>query len=87
MSGKKDCRKELKKLLKRLEDDCDQVTIFIQSGSKCCKQTGCICDVDDCFVELLAKDNPCERTYILLDCICAVENCVEGCCSYDDKCE
>mgnify|MGYP006298242495 CR=1 FL=1 len=77
MGCRGECQEDLKKLLKRLEDDCEQVTIFLQTGSKCCKRTGCICDVDDCFVVLLDDDDPCERTYILLDCICAVKNCVE----------
>lgn len=80
MSCRDECREELKELLTQLQDNCEQVTIFIQSGDKCCKRTGCICDVDDCFVVLLDDDDPCERTYILLDCICAVRNCVE------DKC-
>ncbi len=80
------CENKLKKVLKQLETECERVTIFLQTGSKYCKQTGCICDVNDCFVVLLADDDPCQRTYILLDCICAIENCVETSCSYDGEC-
>lgn len=82
---KGDCKRKLKEVLNQLETECERVTIFLQTGSKCCKQTGCICDVNDCFVVLLADDNPCKRTYILLDCICAVENCIETSCSYDGE--
>ncbi len=78
MSCRERCQEELKELLMQLQDNCEQVTIFIQSGDKCCKRTGCICDVDDCFVVLLDDEDPCQRTYILLDSICAVKNCVEG---------
>ncbi|GAB6138902.1 hypothetical protein [Halanaerobaculum tunisiense] len=72
------CRDELKKLLKRLETECEEVTIFIQTGDECCARTGCICDVDDCFVTIFDTDDACQRTFILLDCICAVKNCVDG---------
>jgi hypothetical protein len=75
--AKSNCRKKLKKLLARFKDECEEITIFIQSGDKCCRRTGCICDVDDCFVTLIDTDDNCQRNWILLDCICAVKNCVE----------
>ncbi len=75
------CRKKLKKLLKRLDEQCERITIFIQSGSKCCKLTGCLCDVNDCFAVLIDTNDTCQRTYIAMDCICAVKTCVEDRCS------
>jgi hypothetical protein len=72
-----ECREELKDLLKQLEDNCEEITIFIQSGDRCCKRTGCLCDVNDCFAVLIDTDKNCQKTWILLDCICAVKNCVE----------
>jgi hypothetical protein len=74
------CKRAVKKKLKKLEDECEEITIFIQTGSKCCRRTGCLCDVNDCFAVLLEEDDPCIRTHILLDCICAVKNC------FDDSC-
>ncbi|GAB6138904.1 hypothetical protein [Halanaerobaculum tunisiense] len=71
------CSQELKALLKELKTNCEEVTIFIQTGSQCCKRTGCICAVDDCFVTLAKREDSCQRIFILLDCICAVKNCVE----------
>lgn len=83
MTCRDKCKDDLQDLLDQLKDNCEQVTLTIQSGSQCCKQTGCICDVDDCFVVLIDTNDTCQRTYIALDSICAVKNCVEDEC---DKC-
>ncbi|GAB6138903.1 hypothetical protein [Halanaerobaculum tunisiense] len=71
------CKDDLRDLLEDFKDECEEVTIFIQTGSECCARTGCICDVDDCFVTLFDTDDACQRTFILLDTICAVKNCVD----------
>ncbi|WP_459838354.1 hypothetical protein, partial [Halanaerobaculum tunisiense] len=86
------CKKELKELLRKLETDCEEITIIIQSGEKCCKQTGCICDISDSFVILVDSDGDCQRNYISLDCICAIticdrDDCEEDECGRRDDCE
>jgi len=76
------CRDDLRCLLERIKDTDEQVNIIIQSGEDCCEFTGCICEVDDCFVVLIdTKRGTCIRTYILLDCICAlVHPAQQSCC-------
>ena len=75
-SGGCRCRRQLKKLLKRLADKCKKIAVIIKSGENCCRQVGCIADVDDCFLVLIDQNNVCKRTYIPLDCICAVKDFV-----------
>jgi hypothetical protein len=75
------CRDDLRRLLERIKDTDEQVDIIIQSGEDCCEFTGCICEVDDCFVVLIdTKHGTCIRTYILLDCICALVHPAQTCC-------
>ncbi|PRX26468.1 hypothetical protein BX659_12059 [Orenia metallireducens] len=73
------CIKSLKKLLNKIKDTNEEVTIIIQSGEDCCDFTGCICEINDCFLVLVDGDNICVKTYILLDKICAVIHPAKGC--------
>lgn len=73
MEAAESCSQRLKKLLVRLRDDCELLAIILKSGSKCCRQKGCICQVNSKTVTLITDDGNCSRIYIPLDCICAVE--------------
>ncbi|MCK8826723.1 hypothetical protein MWH25_03060 [Natroniella acetigena] len=65
-------KKDFVKVLKRLAKCNKPVTIIIRSGANCCELTGCIGEVTDEFVVLIASNNVCIRKYIRTDCICAV---------------
>jgi hypothetical protein len=72
IQGYDSCRDDLVRLLNKIKDTSEEVTIIIQSGEGCCEITGCICEIDKCFVVLIDSNHVCRRTYILLDCICAI---------------
>jgi hypothetical protein len=65
----------VKKLLKKLKDECEEIEIFIQSGERCCRQKGCVCKITDCFVVLFNKE--CKKIYIPFECICAISKLEE----------
>ncbi len=88
MADEKSCNRQLKKLLTKLRDNCDRVVISLKSGSKCCWQKGCICQVTPQLVTLITGDKNCSRKYIPLDCICAVTVlCEEEDSSKDHNCQ
>ena len=64
---------KLIKLLRRLRDNNEPVTIIIKAGQDCCEHTGCIGEiVSNCYMTLISGNDGCARTYIPLDCICAI---------------
>jgi|GEM_PF-3753384 len=78
--GRDSCIKSLKKLLNKIKDTNEEVNVIVQSGEGCCDFTGCICEINDCFLVLVDGDDICRKTYILLDKICAVVHPANSCC-------
>jgi len=79
IQGYDSCRDDLIRLLNKIKDTSEEVNIIIQSGEGCCDVTGCICEIDDCFVVLIDSNHVCVRTYILLDKICAIVHPAKKC--------
>jgi len=79
IQGYDSCRDDLVRLLNKIKDTNEEVTIIIQSGEGCCEITGCICEIDECFVVLIDSNHVCVRSYILLDKICAIVHPAKGC--------
>ncbi|WP_027339762.1 hypothetical protein [Halonatronum saccharophilum] len=75
MSETQQVRDPFIRLLRRLRETNDPVTIIITSGENCCEHTGCIGEiVGDEYLTLItsAGSGGCVRTYIRIDCICAI---------------
>ncbi|MCK8826130.1 hypothetical protein [Fuchsiella alkaliacetigena] len=65
-------KNSMRKLLKRLSEEKEPVTIIISSGTECCEITGCIAKITDDYITLITSSNACRRAYIAIDCICAI---------------
>ncbi|MCK8817072.1 hypothetical protein MWH28_06755 [Natroniella sulfidigena] len=65
-------KKDFVKVLRRLAKCNKPVTIIVKSGANCCELTGCVGEVTDEFVVLIASNNVCIRKYIRTEFICAV---------------